>query len=120
MLSNSNFAMVLVLALFAFLNAYLHFKRKPESPLRISMVAIKYLPSDRVYALGPPNRHHNVIDLMCESLGIDAIATCNMEQGFMTSKGDFVTREQALKIAIEANQLIGTRVGSRLFTENLW
>lgn len=44
----------------------------------------------------------------------------NNVQGFLTSKGNFIDREQALKIAIEQNQLIEEIRGTELYSENIY
>ncbi len=41
-------------------------------------------------------------------------------QGFLTSTGRFVSREEALKIALDNNQVIGEIHGNRLYSENLY
>ncbi len=44
----------------------------------------------------------------------------NCKQGFVTSNGEFVNREDALKIAIENNQLIVEPRGNKLYSEDVW
>ena len=41
-------------------------------------------------------------------------------QGFLTSTGRFVSREEALIIALNNNQVIGEIYGNRLYSENLY
>lgn len=42
------------------------------------------------------------------------------DQGFFTSKGRIVDREEAFKIAVDAGQVSGDRPASILFSEMLW
>lgn len=41
-------------------------------------------------------------------------------QGFLTSTGRFVSREEALIIALNNNQVIGEIYGNELYSENLY
>lgn len=73
----------------------------------------------RVYHMLPPARHHNVLHRY--QLGQKV-----HDQGFLTSAGRYVDREEALKIATAAGQLNGLRDqpgsyrGKELFSEDLW
>jgi hypothetical protein len=42
------------------------------------------------------------------------------EQGFVTDKGDFLSRVDAAKHAIACGQIKKTQWGSMLFSEDLW
>jgi hypothetical protein len=72
-----------------------------------------------VYHLLPPARHHNVLHFF-------KLGTKLHDQGFLTSRGRYVDREEALKIATAAGQLNGLREkpgsyrGPELFSEDLW
>ena len=44
----------------------------------------------------------------------------NCVQGFLTSKGNFINRQVALKMAIEQNQLIEEIRGTELYSENIY
>lgn len=67
-----------------------------------------------IFSLPAPKRHHNIINLLGAPMG--------MRQGFLTSEGHFVSREEALKIARDANQIVARCGGddTQLFSENLW
>lgn len=69
----------------------------------------------KLYALGPPDRHSDVIALMTKD------EYYNSDQGFVTNNFRFVDREEGLKIAKEANQII-RQAGDPdyLSSENLW
>lgn len=89
---------------------------------RISSVALLG-PSTGIHVLPPPNRHHDVIMLM-KSRGFDIEEIAGSRQGFVTSVGRFVDREQALEIALLSGQV---REKDRpvpglpeLFSEDLW
>ena len=41
-------------------------------------------------------------------------------QGFLTSTGRFVSREEAFRIALDNNQVIGKVIGNKLYSENLY
>ena len=63
----------------------------------------------------PPARHHNILHRF--NLGNVAHV-----QGFLDSNGDFLTREEARKVAIDACQTteIDASHPTKLFSENLW
>lgn len=72
-----------------------------------------------VQHLAPPARHHNVLHKFGSGTKVH-------DQGFLTSEGRYVGREEALTIAAAAGQLNGLRDqpgsyrGKDLFSENLW
>lgn len=60
-------------------------------------------------------RHHNIINDNVKQF----FNGC--EQGFITDTGEFVSREEALKIAIECNQIIKKCGNSEvLYSEDVW
>jgi hypothetical protein len=95
-----------------------YFLRSIEMPETITRVAIKY--EGKTWTLPAPNRHHHIIRMIADSngIGIDG----EDEQGFMTDTGRFVNRVEALKIALDANQVldINNIRAKRLFSEDLW
>ena len=86
---------------------------------RIIAVAIK-LNDGAVDSMPPPNRHHDL--LLC--IGSEYLT--DHVQGFKTSTGRFVTREEAYPIAKAAGQLLPqdrpghTPTPGTLYTEDLW
>lgn len=72
-----------------------------------------------VQHLPPPARHHNVLHTFGSGVKLH-------DQGFLTSEGRYVDREEALKIATAAGQLNALRDqpgayrGKELFSEDLW
>lgn len=75
-------------------------------------------------------RHHNCIDviytlakLRSVSVGSEDEVTGKSTQGFLTNKNRFVDRKEALKIAIEADQVDKDKLGNPmigLFSEDLY
>lgn len=86
--------------------------------IKIVAVAVRF--GDVVVSLPEPNRHHHVIHAYTKQNG----RVFPDEQGFLTSKGQFVGRKEALRIASHAAQvrprLHGQYDGPELFSEDLW
>lgn len=69
-----------------------------------------------LYHLPPPARHHNIL----HRFNLGSVAHV---QGFLTSDGDFVTREEARKLAVQAGQIVEptkSANATELFSEDLW
>lgn len=68
------------------------------------------------------HRHGQCIYTKCAITGLRDAESGDNEQGFLTSKNRFVTREEALEIALKQNQVIDiTQIrGNRLFSEDLY
>lgn len=63
-------------------------------------------------------RHHMIIRQIVQETGIKPV---DGEQGFVTDKGEFVSREDAAKIAIECGQIKELKYSSTLlFSEDLY
>ena len=78
----------------------------------ITHAAVKY--NDRVYSLPRPWRHHHVLRLIGGVYG-------QCTQGFLTNHGEFVNRNKAMKIAIDANQVDPDKfIKEELYTEYVW
>jgi hypothetical protein len=67
-------------------------------------------------------RHGHCIYTKCAITGLSDAESGENEQGFLTSKNRFVTREEALIIALKQNQVIDLNEvrGDRLFSEDLY
>lgn len=71
-----------------------------------------------------PGRHHTIIHALAEAghptpVGVGE----HSEQGFVTSRGRFVDRETAARVAVEAGQLPAGyefKGGGQMFSEDLW
>lgn len=83
---------------------------------RVERAAI--LHDDHVYSIPRPGRHHNICHAMHE-LGMPIEA--QRVQGFTTSRGRFVDREEGVVIARAAGQIIRKTGPERLlFSEDMW
>jgi hypothetical protein len=71
------------------------------------------------WSLPRPNRHHHILWAI-DAAGLCAISPGPDAQGFLDSDGQFVGREQALIIALEAGQIIKPTTSLKLFSEDLW
>lgn len=72
------------------------------------------------FSVPPPQRHHNVAQLM---FGLGLPTDAQRYQGFLTNRGRFVDRFEAAKIARAAQQVGSqkrTDPQGELFSEDLW
>lgn len=86
--------------------------------MRVVKAAIQIL--GEVFTVEPPGRHLDIITAYAENIGGTRrrYPMRSAVEGFVTSDGQFVTREEAAKIAFESKQI---RVGKvRLRSEDLW
>lgn len=76
-----------------------------------------------VYSLPRPARHHTVMQHIWDTFG-DKVFIGPGAQGFVTSRGRFVNRREALRIVKLARQPqidhSALNAGGRLFSEDLW
>ena len=86
----------------------------------LTHVAIRF--RDEVYALPAPARHHHVVRLIVEKLGVDSVDVGEDDEGFLDESGRYLTRRQALVSAEWNDQLRpGTVVrAGQLSSENVW
>jgi len=90
---------------------------KPE---RIVQAASRDPKTRRIYSVAIPGRHHHVVSLM-RQLGLGGRDDGRVEQGFVTSRGRFLGRREACKVAVLADQLIRkTPPEELLFSEDVW
>ena len=78
-----------------------------------------------VHTLPAPRRHHDILlsALEYDASGPSVIARSRLasgRQGFLTSNGRFVSREEARSIAILSGQCPRPMHSEQLFTEDLW
>jgi hypothetical protein len=68
------------------------------------------------------HRHGQCIYTKCAVTGLRDAESGENEQGFLTSKNRFVSREEALIIALRENQVMDIKeiLGNRLFSEDLY
>lgn len=69
--------------------------------------------------LPAPARHHDVVQAMRDA-NMTRETIANSEQGFITSDGRFVSREEAFAIAVVACQLKECSVEGVLYSEDVW
>lgn len=83
----------------------------------ITHVAIKY--AGKLYSLPAPNRHHHIIRMIYDETGQPVDSN---EQGFLDDEGCFLTRKQALVVAIANEQVLDVSKirGNILFSEDVW
>ena len=96
---------------------------------KILCAAIWYKEDDKVYVHQPKNinygyvwcgrRHHNIINLRYSLLNEPTRSDTSV-QGFLTNQDRFVDRVEANKIAIEADQVYGNKIGDELISEDLY
>jgi len=98
----------------------LQYSKQPEHE-RIWRVAIRGL-DGRIWSLKAPSHHDNIILLMAYCGAIDVQCDRQFDdQGFVTSNGRYVGREEARRVAIYADQLPKQSIHEReLFSEDLW
>lgn len=74
---------------------------------------------DVVISMKPPARHHTILHEM-DRLGIDPFVAPD-DQGFITSSGRFVDRQEGCVIARSRGQIIvKTGPADVLFSEDMW
>lgn len=83
---------------------------------RICGVAIRL--SDRMSATMPAPARHS--DLISELNLCGAREFAHGEQGFVTDSGRYVTRWQAKRIAMRAEQMLKESPHDELFSEDVW
>jgi hypothetical protein len=85
---------------------------------RIVAAAICY--DGIIYSVPPPGRHGRIVHHMG---GLGMLGQEQREQGFLTSLGRYVNRQEAWQIARDAGQLEGrvkTGPAYTLYSEDLW
>ena len=74
----------------------------------------------KLYSLPKPNRHHHLFNIAFQDKGSDTTIVPE-SQGFITSLGRYVSREEALTLAKRANQLFDRHLhATQLFSESVW
>lgn len=84
----------------------------------IKFAAIRH-PNGNVFAVTQPGRHGDVMFAM-DKVGMAGIEN-TMDQGFVTSLGRFVDREEGLKIAQDRRQIVRKHpTPDELYSEDMW
>ena len=89
-------------------------KRKTPIDVKIKNYKTNTLKDDDIYSIEIGRRHNDILARFGKSQ-LDVI-----KQGFYTSWGRFVSREEALQIAKEDGQVSDDIDDSRLFSEDLY
>jgi hypothetical protein len=85
----------------------------------ITHVAIRF--DGIIYSLPKPNRHHHVIKLIVDTTDAKMVDSHGEDQGFLDDTGKYLTRKEALDIALVNGQMRDDRpIYNELFSENLW
>lgn len=84
----------------------------------ITHVAIRF--QGRVFSLPAPKRHHHIIRLIVDGLGVPCVDSHSDDQGFLTDAGEYLTRDQAEAHARAVGQLDKPIIGGVLTSEDLW
>lgn len=85
-------------------------------PVTIIAAALR-LPTGGVCYGRPPERHGDLLTLLCETHTPQQVARA--VQGFLTSEYRFVDRVEAKQVALAAGQITKTD-SEQLFSEDLW
>jgi DNA repair protein RadA/Sms len=90
-----------------------------DSVERVTEAAIKI--GEHVYVMPRPARHHDVLKMLYQA-GLNDEGPSHLNgQGFTTSRGRFVDREEAAQIARAASQLIREPTPANMLTsEDVW
>lgn len=83
-----------------------------------TIVEAAMLHNGQPWSVPRPGRHHDVVRKLADAFPSDGPFTG--EQGFKTSTGRFVEREEAGRIALAAGQTQALRWGRELYSEDLW
>lgn len=119
----------------------LFMNQEQERILGVAMLVTGRKTNERhIVTLPPPNRHPHLFRLRVhfadpallntywsEELGRDVIIPLagyhdryKERQGFFTNLREFINRDEGLKVATAAGQLIQKTPGGHLFSEDLW
>lgn len=88
----------------------------------IEYAACFNLRNDEIFVVNQPGRHHHVVHFMA-SIGIKQTTLAN--QGFLTNRGRYVNRTEAMIIARKADQLLDKNKDKsyrdrELYSEDVW
>jgi hypothetical protein len=78
-----------------------------------------------IWSLPKPARHSNVLEsihavFIGRGIDFEAIAVPPINQGFITNRGRFVNRTEAMQITYRAKQLLRSSTSPYLYSEDLW
>lgn len=87
---------------------------------KITHVAIRF--EGMIYSLPAPNRHHDVIMHLSNTLNVSYIDVFEDDKGFLDASGQYLTRKQAYYWAKDNNQILNLKkaMPGHLTSEDLW
>lgn len=92
---------------------YQHFQEPPKE----SILAAATLYEGKIYSVPQPARHDKVLHKVIEETGVAYVR--GEKQGFITNTGRFVDREEAVEIALKADQTPRNK-WFELYSEDVW
>ena len=92
--------------------------RRPHEMVATAAIRV----DGEVWALPRPARHHVLVRAWCLAHWRDGeeASLGRHDSGFVTSRGRFVERDEAERIARASGQLTGPLIGGILTSEDLW
>lgn len=86
----------------------------------ITHVAIRF--QNKIYSLPAPNRHHHIIKEIVKQTGAQYVDAHDDDQGFLDEHNNYYNRQDALKHALDNNQVknVNDIRAGLLFSEDLW
>jgi len=85
---------------------------------RVDCVAMQHATTGQVWHLLRPARHGELIHYVYNQVG-ERVGSM-FKQGFLTTTGRFVSRQEAFRIAKQAGQISKDDVGKTLISEDVW
>jgi hypothetical protein len=86
-----------------------------------SIVAAALKVENFIVSAPPPARHHTLLHALHNAYGKRGPMVKSTDQGFVTSAGRFVGREEAVLLAVAAGQILRPKFQpTQLFSEDLW
>lgn len=92
---------------------------QPWGESMLIVIAAAVLHNGKIYTMPPPKRHHNIIQAMSRTEGLERVTQA--QQGFRLCDNSFATREEARKVADAAGQTSERDMHhEKLYSEDLW
>lgn len=86
-----------------------------------TIVAAALKVDNLIVSAPPPARHHTLLFALHNTYGKRGPRVGPSDQGFVTSAGRFVQRDEAARLAVAAGQILKPKFQpNALFSEDLW